>query len=206
MPSSELTPEQLEQARRQIAAQVEPHLDVVAQLVDKYAPTSWGKTSEDLVCPSGQVCLVRQVDIVDLLKEGILNQVDFLTSIVANEHIPAGSVPPQQKPEGLDDKAIKVLMDNPEKMTDFGVVIDKVVVYTILKPKLHLPPRDADGKIDDSKKVEGLVYTDSVNLTDKTFIFNHAFGNSDALKSVREESIEPVGDVESSEVVPEPPL
>jgi len=172
---------------------------------DKYAATAWGNTGEDLTCPSGQVCLVRKVDMVDLLAEGILNKVDFLTSIVSEELVPnAGPTP--KIADAVDAKAMRTLLDKPEQMKEFGQVVETVVAYTVVKPALSVPPRDANGKIDEARKVDGLVYTDSINFTDKMFIFNYALGNSGDLEKFREDADEPVGDVESSEGVSEPPL
>jgi len=142
---------------------------------------------------------------VDLLAEGLLNKVDFLTSIVSEDLVP-NATPGAKVVAETGQKAMQTLLDQPEHMKEFGQVVEIVVAYTVLKPPLFAPPRDANGKIDEARKVDGRVYTDSINFTDKMFIFNYALGNSGDLEKFREESGEPVGDVESSESVSEPPL
>lgn len=153
---------------------------------DPYAATSWGKPVEqDLTCPSGQLCRVRKVDVIDLLGDGMLNNADFLSSI-ANQLTP-----------GSDKKAAGVIAENAKNMEGFKEVMRKVVTRIVLKPKLHMPPED------DNDRVDGLVYIDTVNLTDQIHIFNWAITGKEAeeLQQFRQPTGQSVGDVETIPVV-----
>lgn len=161
---------------------------------DPYAPTAWGLPSEeDFTCPSGQVCLVRRVDIMDLLGEGLLNSVDFLTDVVRNEHIPNATASPAQR-DAIAQKASDSVTSDPKGLASFAKSVDGVVIRVVAKPELHpVPPEGA-------ARVNGRVYIDSVSTSDKFAIFNFVVsGKKEAEKitQFREETSESVGAVES---------
>lgn len=149
---------------------------------DPYAATTWGlPDKQPFTCPSGQRCLLRRVDIMDLLGTSMLNKLDFLTSIVSSEHIPNASGKPSSKTAQPD--VAKALQDK-QSLMDFRAVIDDTVIRVVVRPEIHpIPPEGED-------RVDGLVYVDSVSFTDKTEIFNWAVRgqNVDDLKRFREES------------------
>jgi hypothetical protein len=168
--------------------------------VDPYAPTSWGlPTEEDFRCPSGQLCRVRRVDIMDLLGGGLLNSLDFVTRIVRDEHIPKAAVGPKAA-ESAKKSAMKALADGgPEQMGEFKKAIDSVVLRVVAKPTLWAVPDEGEPRVD------GCVYVDSVAFTDKVQIFNWAVSggrNAQDIEQFRPDADEPVGAVEHVEVVP----
>lgn len=166
---------------------------------DRYAPTAWGQPVEqDFTCPSGQVCKVRRVDMMDLLGSSLLNNVDFMTSIVNSEHIPAAGGKPAVKSSEVD--LVKTFAENQQNMGQFREVIDSVVLRVVMLPQLFAVPAE------DTDRVEGRVYLDTVALTDKIEIFNWAVRgqSADDLERFREESKQSVGDVEHVKVVPHP--
>lgn len=160
---------------------------------DPYAPTAWGKPSEeDFVCPSGQVCLVRRVDVMDLLGGGLLNSVDFLTEIVKTDHIPNATRAPGQAAADAAGKAGKAVQD-PEQFGKFAKSVDGVVLRVVAKPELHpVPPEGA-------KRINGRVYIDSVSTSDKFAIFNYVISGkkeAEEIAQFRDETGEPMGAVE----------
>lgn len=166
---------------------------------DPYAPTAWGGSiEEDFVCPSGQVCLVRKLDVIDLVAEGVLNSVDFLTETVQSKHINAATVTPGQLAE-VAAKATDNLAEDPEKFALFSEAVNKVVLRVVAKPELQ--PVPAPGL----PRVNGVVYIDAVRSADKFAIFNFVVSGkreSRAVAQFRSEGNESVGAVESREDVP----
>jgi hypothetical protein len=168
--------------------------------VDPYAPTAWGQPIEqDFTCPSGQVCRVRRVDIMDLLGGGLLNNLDFVTKIVQEEHIPNAAAGPKST-QAVQENAVKALASGgPEQMVEFKKAIDGVVLRVVVRPALWPVPEAGEPRVD------GCVYVDSVSFTDKVEIFNWAVSggqNAQEIKQFREEPVESLGAVESVEVVP----
>jgi hypothetical protein len=165
--------------------------------VDPYAPVVWGlPTEQDFTCSSGQVCRVRRVDIMDLLGGGLLNNLDFVTKIVQDEHIPNAAV----VPKSAEDNALAVLTKSgPEQMEEFKKSINAIVLRVVVKPALWPVPEE------DEARVDGCVYVDSVPFTDRTEIFNWAVSggrNAQDVQQFREEAGESLGAVEPVEVVP----
>lgn len=143
------------------------------QAADPYAPTGWSSPFEDFVAPSGQRCLLRKMDISDLLQAGILEHMDTLGGIVDNEVIrPATGQPPVD---------VRKVMKNPQVLGKLVPMLDKVLAVVVEKPTLH--PKPAPGE----ERVEGRAYIDAVSIADKIAIFNRAAGDLDDLKSVRPE-------------------
>lgn len=164
---------------------------------DPYAPTAWGQpTEQDFTCSSGQVCRVRRVDIMDLLGGGLLNNLDFVTKIVNEEHIPNANVGPQS---GRDRAASVLASSGPEQMGQFKNAINGVVLRVVVKPSLWPIPVEGEPRVD------GCVYIDSVPFTDRVDIFNWAVSgskNAQEIQQFRPEANQSVGAVESREVVP----
>lgn len=160
---------------------------------DPYAPTAWGgPVEQDFRCPSGQVCLVRTIDVMDLVAEGILNSVDFLTETVQAKHITAATATPGQFAE-VSAKATDNLAEDPEKFSQFMEAVNKVLLRVVAKPVLHpVPPAGAP-------RINGVVYIDTVKTADKFAIFNFVISGkkeSEAIAQFRDETGESVGTVE----------
>lgn len=160
-------------SRRSSATRTSP----VGDGEDKYAPSSWGagtsgETVEDLLCPSGQLALVRRPGVEGLLKAGILHQLDSLTALV------------QQNLDGKNastEAALDDMMRDPEKLANMMRIIDKVVCYVVVKPEVQTTPDDI------TRRQDGVVYADMVDLEDKLFILNYAVGGTRDLERFRSE-------------------
>lgn len=158
---------------------------------DKYAATSWGGPTEfDFECPSGQLCLMRKVDISVLMEKGLLTKLDSLTSIVENEVIPKNA---KQKAEAEAQK-IKSAVDTlksrtPEEMRTIMTLVNELVVMSVVKPELHLVP--ANGK-----RRDGVIYVDSVGFGDRMAIFGKCMEDTANLRQFREGTGESLGDLE----------
>lgn len=170
-----------------------PQTPAASTAEDPYAPTAWSaEIEEDFKCPSGQLCRVRKVDIVDLLGGGLLNKLDVFTA-VANENTP----------DAKKEKAAKTAaeaLSSKEGVDNFRQVMNSVVRRVVVKPELWADPAPGE------ERVEGCIYVSSVSFNDRTAIFNWAVTGqkTEEIKRFRDEAVEPVGTVEHGEVLPDP--
>lgn len=167
---------------------------------DKYAATSWGSSTEDLECPSGQVCLVRRIDPMQLLADGVLSKSDMLTAMVDQKHVSRkakGGKSSAKSQEMSNEMVMKQALKDPKKMQELVDVVNAVTLATVIRPELHPIPED------DEDRVPGNVYVDSVDINDKMFIVQYAFaGHRDAAK-FRGELQQSVERLANGEGVPE---
>jgi hypothetical protein len=162
---------------------------------DKYAPTAWGQVVEDIEVPSGQTCQVRRPGVQGLMAAGVLDDVDFLSTIVSEEHIKRVEGRPTVDSTAFEDPtALKKAMHT----------IDSVVCYVVLQPKLTISSYEKNGEIlyiSPEERDDDTLYAESVDLEDKMFIFNYALGGSRDLERFRTELDEAMGDMEPKQVV-----
>jgi len=158
----------------------------------KYAPDAWLSGGvggmEDFTVPSGQMCLLRRPGLEGLMKAGVLHNVDSLSQIVNEKHL--------KKAKGKADEInMSSLMDDPEGLDEVVRVIDKIVVHCVVKPEIHHAPNDV------TRRQQGIVYTDMVDLIDKMAIFNFVVGGTRDMESFRAGLDELVGSLEAGEGV-----
>ncbi len=156
------------------------------------------KVTHMLDLPSGYTVEVKRPGVQGLMKAGILESLDSLTSIVQGETIP--------KAEGKPKTDIQKVMENPEQLKSMLGMLDKIVLFVTVSPKLspkpivHADPTDENSPIIDDPTHEqldavrddDLAYVDLVDDDDKTFIMNFALGGSKDLSTFREATEEAV--------------
>lgn len=165
-----------------------------------YAPTAWGAKTAflDLTVPSGQVCQVRQPGVENLLAAGVLENADTLMSIV-NQKVDKAKGKAPKKPT-VDTAKI---MDDPKKVVSVFALIDRVVEYMVVQPAIkrpvvRTPKDDAPGEFNErpmlpEERDQATIYTDSIDLGDRMFIFQYAIGGGDDIESFREKFSEGLG-------------
>lgn len=152
---------------------------------EKYAASSWGvgvsgETLEDVEVPSGQLCLARRPGVEGLLKAGILHQLDSLTSLVqANLNPSTGAV--------SAEAALSQVMGDPEKLAEMMRIVDKVVMYVVVKPEIQSTPDDV------TRRENNVIYADMIELEDKMFLLNYAVGGTRDLERFRGEHAASMG-------------
>lgn len=160
---------------------------------DPYAPSVWGQSlgtlgAEDIVCPSGQLALVKRPGVEGLITAGVLHDVDSLTGLVDSKHV--------RRVKGKPEVDVKSLMKDGEQLVKVLDVIDHVIVHIVIKPTISpIWEQDEDGKetplspekIEEGRK-KGLIYVDQVDITDKMFLFNYAVGGTRGLERFRQQS------------------
>lgn len=162
---------------------------------DKYAPTTWGSSNgaagyEEITVPSGQLVLVQKLNIQVLIKSGLLQNFDSLSSTIANKHLGATN-------DDVEDTIYDILKD-PKKAESLFYTIDRVTCMTVVQPEITMAPNDY------TLREPGKIYTDTIDLDDKLFIFNYALSGTKQANSFRGGSGAGVGSVANGESLPHP--
>jgi len=179
---------------------------------DKYAPKSWAEAEYDFTLPSGDVCLLRKIDPFVLAEHGLLDKLDFATSVVMNTHAKNANLTPVERvkrdrakreaqaqgkdPAEIVEEETRTIADiakNAENSAAFREVMNQMMVVGVAKPEMHLPPEKG------YPRVPGRFYTDAVPFSDKMAVFNELMKGVRATEQFREGSEEAVG-----VVAPEP--
>lgn len=187
---------------------------------NKYAATAWGgEHLIDLEMPSGQLAQVRRPGVTGLIKAGLLDSLDSLTALVKTEHMDRVKKGASTTPE-ITKEDIAELAKDKDRLISALDLMDKVVEYVVVQPHVLRPvQRDETGKpilmwrgklnddtgeqireelpLPDDERVAGQVYTESVDPTDKVYIFQFVVGGVRDLEQFREEFGETVGALES---------
>lgn len=192
------------------------------------SPTSareWKKATqgEEIELPSGNVALIKRPGMESLFAAGVLP--DELTKIALEEIRRAETGQPQdhkkkKTQEGLDPEVMQKFLSNESAISDIFDAFDRVTEMCVIEPpvKYH-KRRKVDGagqQITDEKdrplwetipneeRDEDVVYTDDVDMNDKTFIFNFVVGGTRDIASFRMQFGDDVATLQSGEDVEVP--
>lgn len=169
-------------------------LAVVQPGDEKYAPTAWGSAPGvsgpvDLILPSGQLVLARKPGLQQLMVEGVLHKMDNLTALVDSRHVKKGQ---RGKPDAVN---VQGLLDDPEALKGILHTVDRVLCAVVIRPHVEMTPNDI------TRRVNGVIYADTVDIQDKMFLFNWALGGSADIERFRRESEEVVGSLATGDPV-----
>jgi hypothetical protein len=175
-------------------------------------PTSakdWKKASqlEDVELPSGNVAAIKRPGMEALFAAGVLP--DELTKIALDQMKQVESGPQDHKKKGkpeapgsIDPKVMEKFLEKEGAISDIFEAFDRVTAMCVVKPRCEFHKRrlvDDEGhqvyegerqvweEIPAEDRDEEVVYTDDVDMDDKTFIFNYVVGGTRDLESFREE-------------------
>lgn len=134
----------------------------VSAPVDPYAPTgAWavdkGPDHFDVVLPSGQRCMMRQLEIFDIIQAGLVDDLDFLQKFLADDS-------PEDKKETGEDLMHR-LAENPEGIQRIMGIAQKVAVKAVIKPALHFGHQSSVSA--DSIPVERIGFNDLMEIFSK---------------------------------------
>jgi hypothetical protein len=171
----------------------------------KYGMGGQGKVF-DLELPSldddgdPNVCRARRLGVQGLIKLGILDSMDTLTSLVAT-----GITEISGKITAADAAKMAGVAD---KMDEAMGLIDSIVIAAVVEPRVYPVPK---GKTDDKTgevtpappRDPELLYADDVDLDDKMFIMDWTIGGSADYRAFRQSTEDFVGDVADGPGVPD---
>jgi hypothetical protein len=165
------------------------------QVIDKYAMSNTWSKAKEFKKPfdyhlenSDQTVLVHRLDMGDLLKLGVADEMDFMSKALISADV---------KP-GEDQKSNEAVADVVKKASNFSKMekmINAVVLAGMIKPKLYAVPEH------ENARQAGLVYVDEIPWDDRMELFSVIF-ETEGLSTFREEQETGVGDVEHVASVP----
>lgn len=180
---------------------------------DKYAVVgSWGESPyQDVVTPSGQTCLVKKIDMEDLVMLDLARETDTPTGVASlNVAKAQGKVPTDRKPkmptkaEALAIEQAKAkevageVAQDPESFKKHVGLIRKIVCFAVQKPTINPVPEP-----NPLVREVGKVYVDSIGFQDQMAIYKFAMSATTAVaETFRDESAADVGDVADEQDVP----
>ena len=127
-----------------------------------------------------QEVTVRRVDMTDLLRMGIANELDFMSkALITNEFV---------KDDEKAKEAVLSAIGQAENFDKMETMVNKVVLAGLLDPKPFAVPRD------ENARQEGLLYVDEIPFEDRVELFSVIF-DTEGLSTFREEQADGVGDV-----------
>jgi hypothetical protein len=178
--------------------------------MSQYAPAQWTDNTYEFEIPSGGKCLLRKLDPLVLVEHGLMDKLDFATSVVMNTHAKNANLTPvervkrdrakrEAKAKGLDPDAVvteamdqatmQSIMTSAENSAAFRHVMDQLLVLGVAAPTMHLPPEN------DDERDDAWFYVDSVPFNDKMAVFNKLMEGVRGVEQFREGPEETVGDV-----------
>ena len=157
---------------------------------DEFAITTWSKAKDykkpfKFKCPSGQMTLIHRLDMSDLLRLGVAEDLDFMAKALMAAEDTAKEA--EKKPDKAEE-AVAQAMSKADNFAKLERTVNLVVQAGLLKPKTHLPPRD------ENARQAGLMYVDSIFFEDRMSLFTQIF-ETEGLTTFREEQENGVGDV-----------
>ncbi|WPH57972.1 hypothetical protein SEA_LUCKYLEO_24 [Gordonia phage LuckyLeo] len=156
-----------------------------------YEPTAWGDDSSDLIdikLPSGQLCQARKLEMEDIIRLNIINDLDTFSTAFGEE---------EEKASTNDVEFLKTIADT-GAFDKLIRTLNIIVVDRVVQPQVYAAP--------DQKKERkpGRVYVDKIKFQDKMTIFGSVFQGLGDMSDFREESGDGVGTVESKPIVEGP--
>lgn len=167
-----------------------------------WATSTPAGAEEELTLPSGQTCRAKKMTVESMVSSGMVDQVDSLTAAVdAHTRKVKGG---KGVPDGVyvDDG----LMRDSKAMISIMRVVDSMVPHIVVSPVVF--PHWTEQKVGKTvvrkdiapaDRVDGLIYTDMIDMADKMELFNWAVGGLNTFSSFRGEPAGDVGSVEPRE-------
>lgn len=174
---------------------------------DRYAPiAAWTAPQDmDMTLPSGQVVLVRKIQMEDVVDLGLVEALDMFQEIAGkgNDAVASAGKTKKAKAEAEESFGMSMMKDR-EGFKKILRLADRVTVATVVKPRIEFPVAGPDGKALPMIDREPGLYVDQVPFEDKMHIFSSIFKGMEELDSFREESGEDVADIPAVADVPLP--
>jgi hypothetical protein len=190
---------------------------------ENFSVSSWtpaGRAAQrEYTTSSGSKCLIRDLELEDVVELGLIDQMDSLTAIVQTDHldrVQKGKKPEDRKSKqptkaqaaADEERQLREMLRNKDSFEKIKEVVDKVVSQCVVEPKLYDPWIDdpnavtADNprgrrKLDADERDPERAYLDYVNFVDKMGIFQEVFGGMESLQQFREAADQSVGTLEN---------
>lgn len=166
---------------------------------NRYAVTGWGQNVPfDYALPSGQKCLLKQLEMEEILALGIVDQLDtFTNGLITKPEAPGKKTKKSTAKQEMDETAaIFELLKDKERYDQLIGTVNKVVMAGVVLPKIHDQPED------ELTRKAGVAYIDQIGFMDKMSIFTQCFrglGDTTRFHGEQAAGLGDVAEVESAE-------
>lgn len=124
------------------------------------------KKETELTCPSGDTCLVKRIEMEDLVEHGLLSTLDsFSKKLFPNKLDPAGR-PIEEDESEEDGQSFFEIMADDEKRETFKDMAEQLICLGVLDPVVR--PRNWGSDLDEDE----ISFSD-LDLTDTLYLFNY---------------------------------
>lgn len=130
-------------------------------------------SQEWVTCPSGERVLARRLGTEDLISAGLLAERDTMIAMVQDKHLAKGGA-----------KAEAVIASDPEMIGKMVMIMDRSLPHILVRPAVALhfvdvkddAGRKTTRRLTEAERDPSLVYTDQIDLADKSFLTQWAMG------------------------------
>lgn len=175
--------------------------EIVQAVTDQFAVTGWGTPSSDvkfvIECPSGQRCLAKHLNTIDLIEADLIEEVDIFTKqLFPASFDPAGNpIEPQQD---SSNSSFWTTLKDVEKKVRFFRLLHKLLAISIVKPRVIDDGVEVYVDENGERKLRfgisarplrpGEVYASAIDFADKLTIFAELNKPLELIQPFREES------------------
>lgn len=150
---------------------------------------AWRQKSKDMTfvitCPSGQKCLAKRLNTIDLIEADLLDEIDFFQQKLFS------AVDAQGTPTTVSSSTFSELLKDPTKRKRLFALLDKLMSVSVVKPKIHPVPKSVDitdyQNWDGEALPDGEVWANVIDLLDKMYIFGELNKPLDEIDTFRVE-------------------
>lgn len=157
----------------------------VKEVFDEFGVTaSWDQKEElqfVIECPSGQKCLARHLNTLDLIETDLLDEIDYFSKKLFAES--------KEDESESKESSFSVILKDPERRMRLFNLLDGLLNIGVIKPKIHRIPQDIEASKYRSwvgpPLPKGEVWANKVDFSDKMHIFGELNKPLDEIKTFR---------------------
>jgi hypothetical protein len=129
----------------------------------KWRSQSKKRRGKEVECPSGERCLIRVLDIQDIINAGLLGDLDLFSKKLFPKKLDEAGRPVEDEDDSTDEESIWGILADEEKREFFFSLMEKLVVMGVADPKVVPASQEPE---DDEISCEW------IELNDRLFLFN----------------------------------
>lgn len=129
----------------------------------KWRAGSKKKRHKEVECPSGERCLIRALDIQDIINAGLLGDLDLFSKKLFPKKLDEAGRPMEDEDTGDDDDSIWAILADDDKRAFFFGLMEKLIVIGVADPKVVPSDETPD---------EDEISCEWIELNDRLFLFN----------------------------------
>jgi hypothetical protein len=158
----------------------------------KWRTQSKKRRGKEVECPSGERCLIRILDIQDIINAGLLGDLDLFSKKLFPKKLDEAGRPVEDEQTDEDEDSIWAILADDEKREFFFSLMEKLIVLGVVDPVVKF---STDVVGDDEISCEW------IELNDRLFLFNTLMEPINKIATFRTGQATGVETVATSEVL-----